>query len=265
MASNVIVPAGQAITCQISNGVSGTQFHINYDSTNAPSVIVLPASASTVIAVNTLGVYDAAFPGGNLITTPVAGSTVYVRANVTDPFGSYDITSLGLAVTGPSPATRFHQCSGRGECREQRFRLEDLRISVEHGPDYGRIQHRRDRPRRHGRRDRRRGCQHHHHIPRPRHSKHHNLRHRCEPHAHEQLPGREVRFVSASTRRTVSLTPRSSRPSLPRSPAARAIPKMSRSPRPPRTPVFTSAASTPAPTRAVPPTTALCMLRSARS
>ena len=96
LASNVTVPTGMGITCVISNGVPGTAFHINYDSTNAPSVIVLPASAGSVIAVNTLGVYDGAYPGGNLVSTPVAGSTIYIRANVTDPFGSNDITSLAL-------------------------------------------------------------------------------------------------------------------------------------------------------------------------
>ncbi len=107
MAGNVTVPAGQAITCVISNSQSGVAYHVNYGSTNAPSVIVLPASAGTVVAVNTLGVYDAPYPGGNLVTTPVAGSTVYIRASVSDPFGSYDITSLGLAVTGPNLGASF--------------------------------------------------------------------------------------------------------------------------------------------------------------
>jgi uncharacterized repeat protein (TIGR01451 family) len=105
LSSNVTVPAGTNITYVISNGVPGTAFHVNYDSTNAPSKISLPAS--TVININTLAVYDAPYPGGNLVTTPIAGSTLYIRANVSDPFGSYDITSLGLAVTGPSPASSF--------------------------------------------------------------------------------------------------------------------------------------------------------------
>jgi len=105
LSTNLTVPAGAVITYVISNGVPGTAFHVNYDSTNAPSEIVLPAT--TVIQINSLGVYDTPYPGGNLVNTPVAGSTVYVRANVSDPFGSYDITSLGLAVTGPSPGSSF--------------------------------------------------------------------------------------------------------------------------------------------------------------
>ena len=106
LTTNVIIPAGQLISYVISNGQSGVSFHVDYDSTNKPSKIILPAS--TVIAINTLGVYDAPYPGGNLVTAPVAGSTLYVRADVSDPFGSYDITSLGLAITAPSPSANVN-------------------------------------------------------------------------------------------------------------------------------------------------------------
>ncbi len=106
LTSNVTIPAGQIISYVISNGQSGVSFHIDYDSTNKPSIIVLPAS--TVIAINTLGVYDAPYPGGSLVTAPVAGSTLYVRATVSDPFGSYDITSLALGITAPSPSANVN-------------------------------------------------------------------------------------------------------------------------------------------------------------
>jgi uncharacterized repeat protein (TIGR01451 family) len=103
LTTNVTVPAGLAITYVISNAQAGVTFHVNYDSVSSPSKITLPAS--TVIQVNTLGIYDAPYPGGNLVTSPIAGSTLYIRANVSDPFGSYDVTSLGLAITGPSPGS----------------------------------------------------------------------------------------------------------------------------------------------------------------
>jgi hypothetical protein len=44
LSTNLTVPAGAVITYVISNGVPGTAFHVNYDSTNAPSEIVLPAT-----------------------------------------------------------------------------------------------------------------------------------------------------------------------------------------------------------------------------
>ena len=106
LTANITIPAGQLISCILSNGQSGVSFHVDYDSTNKPSKIILPAS--TVIKINTLGVYDAPYPGGNIVTAPVAGSTLYVRANVSDPFGSYDITSLGLTITAPSPSANVN-------------------------------------------------------------------------------------------------------------------------------------------------------------
>ena len=99
LSSSVTIPTNVAITYVISNNVINSAFHINYDTTNSSSEIVLPAS--TVISIVTNGVYDAPYPGGNSINSPVAGSTVYVRTVVTDPFGSSDITSLGVNITGP--------------------------------------------------------------------------------------------------------------------------------------------------------------------
>ena len=64
--NDVIIPSGATITYTISNNVSGTAFHVNYDSTNNPSKISLPAG--NVIHVNSLVVYDAPYPGGNLVT-----------------------------------------------------------------------------------------------------------------------------------------------------------------------------------------------------
>jgi uncharacterized repeat protein (TIGR01451 family) len=105
LAANYTLPANTVITYVVTNNLAGTAFHVNYDSTNSPSQIVLPAS--TVIAFSGFAVYDAPYPGGNLVSTPIAGTTVYVRAAVTDPFGSYDITSLGLAFTAPNTNNNF--------------------------------------------------------------------------------------------------------------------------------------------------------------
>ena len=60
-----------------------------------------PLPTTTFIHVDSLGVYDAPYPGGNLVTTLRSGDIVYVRATASDPFGSYDITSLDVAIDGP--------------------------------------------------------------------------------------------------------------------------------------------------------------------
>jgi uncharacterized repeat protein (TIGR01451 family) len=101
LGTNVTLPAGAVITCVISNNVSDAAFYVNYGSTNMPSVILLPASPSTVVSISSFGIYDAPYPGGNPVSAPVAGSALYVRATVSDPFGNYDITSLGLQFTAP--------------------------------------------------------------------------------------------------------------------------------------------------------------------
>ena len=94
---------GNALSLQITSAESGVSFTVDYDSTTKPSVISLPTN--TVITMDNFGLYDAPYPGGNLITTITNGQRVYARATTSDPFGSYDITSLDLAITDPSNAT----------------------------------------------------------------------------------------------------------------------------------------------------------------
>jgi uncharacterized repeat protein (TIGR01451 family) len=103
LASNVIVPAGQAFMLLVTNNQLGTSFDLQYDSTTAPSAISLPTP--TVINVDQLGVYDAAYPGGSLLTNAIIGQTVYIRATASDPFGSDDVTGLSLAIRDPGSYT----------------------------------------------------------------------------------------------------------------------------------------------------------------
>ncbi len=92
----------EALTLDITTAQSGVTFAVDYDASTKASKITLPTT--TVITVGTPGVYDAPYPGGALITAPISGSTVYVRASGTDPFGAYDITSMGLTIDGPGTA-----------------------------------------------------------------------------------------------------------------------------------------------------------------
>lgn len=98
LGSSVNVPAGDAVSLTVQNN-SGTAFSVLYDSATYPSMISLPAT--TVISVDSVGVFDAPYPGGNPAPTPPNGQTLYVRAVVSDPFGAADITSLPLTIDGP--------------------------------------------------------------------------------------------------------------------------------------------------------------------
>ncbi|MBX7207515.1 MAG: putative Ig domain-containing protein [Verrucomicrobiaceae bacterium] len=99
LVSAVNYASGETVTLDITTAETGVTFTVDYDSSTKPSKITLPTT--TVIKVTSIGVYDAPYPGGSLITSPTSGTTAYVRAVVSDPFGNADITSLGLNIDGP--------------------------------------------------------------------------------------------------------------------------------------------------------------------
>ena len=99
LGSAVAISAGQAISVSVSNAQSEVDFQIRYDSANCPSKIILPTAS--IIAVPSVGVYDAAYPGGTPVTSSPITAQRYVRATVTDPFGAYDIAGAGLVIDGP--------------------------------------------------------------------------------------------------------------------------------------------------------------------
>ncbi|MEO5714797.1 MAG: SdrD B-like domain-containing protein [Luteolibacter sp.] len=103
LASAANFAVGEAATLDITTAQSGVTFTVDYDSSTKPSVINLPTT--TVIAINSFGLYDAAYPGGSPVTTMTNGQRVYARAVASDPFGAYDITSLDLTITDPSAGT----------------------------------------------------------------------------------------------------------------------------------------------------------------
>ncbi|MBW7866243.1 MAG: DUF11 domain-containing protein, partial [Candidatus Hydrogenedentes bacterium] len=105
LASNYTVPTGQAIVLEVAPNLAGVAFRLEYDSQTKPSRVSLPTNS--VISIDTLGVFDAPYPGGLPVAGATTGSTLYIRASVSDPFGAYDITDLDLAVTGPGGMGNF--------------------------------------------------------------------------------------------------------------------------------------------------------------
>ncbi len=99
LGSSINFASSEALTLEINDSQSGVTFTVDFDSSTKPSKITLPTT--TVINVDSLGVYDAPYPGGSLITAPASGTTAYVRSTASDPFGAYDITSMGLSIDGP--------------------------------------------------------------------------------------------------------------------------------------------------------------------
>jgi hypothetical protein len=97
LGADVTVPAGQAISFQITTAQAGVTFRIDYDSQTKPSKIDLPVS--TFINILSLDVYTAAYPAGSPVTSGVGGATKYIRVTATDPFGSSDITAMSVKIT----------------------------------------------------------------------------------------------------------------------------------------------------------------------
>ncbi|MCW3112556.1 MAG: hypothetical protein JWR18_952, partial [Segetibacter sp.] len=97
--ADVTIPAGQAISLQISTTEPTVGFKIEYDSKTSPSKIDFPVSS--FINIDSFGVYKTPYPGGSSVINNVSNSTVYVRTAVSDPFGVNDITNLNLAINPP--------------------------------------------------------------------------------------------------------------------------------------------------------------------
>lgn len=91
---DMTIPAGQAIRLDFSTSLSGLAFSILYDSQSYPSKVSLPVT--TYIKITDFAAYNANYPNGSVITGTGTGTNVYLRATVTDPFGSDDITGLTI-------------------------------------------------------------------------------------------------------------------------------------------------------------------------
>ena len=92
--------AGQTWDLTVSN-VGAGNIAVHPVSGGNNSYLSLPSLS--VINVDSLDVYNAAYPA---VTTPVSGNynegdTAYVRAVISDPFGSFDITEARIDITDP--------------------------------------------------------------------------------------------------------------------------------------------------------------------
>jgi trimeric autotransporter adhesin len=75
------------------NGIAGNNSRIEFN-------------ATTVINVDSVSTWSAAYNGGATQTTFYPGATVYVRAQVSDPFGSFDIGGARITLIDPANVTQ---------------------------------------------------------------------------------------------------------------------------------------------------------------
>jgi len=67
--------------------------------------------SNTVVNVDSIEVFSAAFPSTVKFSSYEPGSTVFIRATVSDPFGSADITGANITITDTTPAVQINNAA----------------------------------------------------------------------------------------------------------------------------------------------------------
>jgi uncharacterized repeat protein (TIGR01451 family) len=100
--------AGDALVMRVSNGSGTTGRRVTVSQkTAANGASTVAFATSTVVNVDSVQVYSAAYPATTTRTSYVHGQVAYVRAVVSDPFGSTDVSGATLTLSDPSPATKL--------------------------------------------------------------------------------------------------------------------------------------------------------------
>jgi uncharacterized repeat protein (TIGR01451 family) len=95
------LPAGATLQATINNvsGTSSRRIYVHPYWNGIHSRLTL--EALTVIHVDQVAFFNAAYPGGTPMTSSAPGRPIFIRASVSDPFGSFDIAGAYLQWTNP--------------------------------------------------------------------------------------------------------------------------------------------------------------------
>jgi hypothetical protein len=100
--SVLTLPAGSILRAQVNNdpslGPKGFAVLVYPFNNDSPDTSRVELPANTVINIDAIAVYAAPYPGGAVQPPYLPGNTVNVRAVVSDPFGSFDITGASVEV-----------------------------------------------------------------------------------------------------------------------------------------------------------------------
>jgi uncharacterized repeat protein (TIGR01451 family) len=107
------VPAGATLTLTVSQvtGVNTVTVWPNGDGLSTlgvPNNSRVELNTTTVINVDSVLTWSAAFNTGALQTSFYPGTTVFIRGTISDPFGSFDISSARITVTDPANAVQVN-------------------------------------------------------------------------------------------------------------------------------------------------------------
>jgi uncharacterized repeat protein (TIGR01451 family) len=101
LSAPVTIPAGGTVTLTVTNTTTtNTRPIIVYQYHDDPGTVSF--NTSTVINVDSVNTYSAAYNATTTKTPYSPGNTVYVRAVISDPFGSFDVHNATITLTDPS-------------------------------------------------------------------------------------------------------------------------------------------------------------------
>ncbi len=111
LAALTTVPQGDAITLTVTNvtpGGGGRPFRL-YPTSGSGGNSRVELNANTVINIDSVDAYTAAYSGGVIPASFQPGDTAYVRTVISDPFGAFDIASASVQVfdQGGSPVGTY--------------------------------------------------------------------------------------------------------------------------------------------------------------
>ncbi|MGN6112792.1 MAG: beta strand repeat-containing protein [Luteimonas sp.] len=99
--------AGDKLVMRIYNDsdTGGNDRSVLFQQYNAGSGSTLTISTPTVVHVDSVTIYSAAYPATTQAASYGIGETLYVRASVSDPFGSADISGGSISIKNPGGST----------------------------------------------------------------------------------------------------------------------------------------------------------------
>lgn len=101
LASDVTVPSGRNIRFRVTNNTATAGRTILLRPVVTTNYTRLRPTIKTVVNVNSITAYSAAYPSVTIPTSFAGASNAYIRAVVSDPFGFADITSGAITIRNP--------------------------------------------------------------------------------------------------------------------------------------------------------------------
>ena len=107
LAADYTCPTNSAWSLNVASTRNNPIYVYPAPSTGNTSKVTLPSQSVININNSDITFNTAAYPAASSTTAVTVGSTIYIRATVSDPFGSYDISGATLILTDPSGVIRI--------------------------------------------------------------------------------------------------------------------------------------------------------------